>query len=197
MTPPSPQRDTTELELLMVTTSMIIATLGYASPDLAETNARAEALAEKTGNLGHLAEQIYASFWAAVIAGTILPAWPWPIDYSTLAPYRAVGSLFLVPVFLTFLTEAQALGGALAESLQTIEEALTVNPDERFWRPETLRLRGEIRHVAGKEQDTCTPQGGVLGEVQCSACAVAPAHKGCFSNWRWSITARTSDAINS
>jgi hypothetical protein len=43
--------------------------LGYASPDLAETNARAQALAEKTGNLGHLAEQIYASFWAAIIAG--------------------------------------------------------------------------------------------------------------------------------
>ena len=53
----------------MVTTSMIIATLGYASPDLAETNTRAQALAEKTGNLGHLAEQIYGSFWAAIIAG--------------------------------------------------------------------------------------------------------------------------------
>jgi hypothetical protein len=69
MTPPSPEHDTAELELLMVTISMIIATLGYASPDLAATNARAQALAEKTGNLGHLAEQIYGSFWAAIIAG--------------------------------------------------------------------------------------------------------------------------------
>jgi len=310
MTRPSPQRDTTELELLMVTTSMIIATLGYASPDLAETNARAEALAEKTGNLGHLAEQIYASFWAAVIAGNYPSgmaladrlldvarrdggaftrglassvqlitrfyigdlmgaeeyfvageaflsdqglrrysgaartlcyaswnAWitgradeararmrraaatieddayaravvqlmssylhvmliepeqaavlsaqgiattaehgfrqvAWWIRMShgwaqaqlghpdegaslireTLTPYRAVGSLFLVPVFLTFLAEAQALGGAPAESLRTLDEALTLNPDERFWRPETLRVRGDIRCKQGDEE---------------------------------------------
>src|SRR6516164_8425655 len=78
MTRPSPQRDTTELELLMVTTSMIIATLGYASPDLAETNARAEALAEKTGNLGHLAEQIMLHFGRRSSRATIPPAWPWP-----------------------------------------------------------------------------------------------------------------------
>jgi len=310
MTPPSPQRDATELKLLMVTTSMIIATLGYASPDLAETNARAQALAEKTGNLGHLAEQIYASFWAAIIAGNypsgmaladrlldvagcdggaftrglassvqlisrfytgdllaaeqhfvsgeallsdrglrrysgaartlcyaswnawitgradeararthraaatieddayaravvqlmssylhvmlIEPdqaailsaqgiattaehgfrqlAWwvrmcnGWAqaqlghpdegasLIRDTLTPYRTIGSLFLVPVFLTWLAEAQALGGALAESLRTLDEALTLNPDERFWRPETLRVRGDIRCKQGDEE---------------------------------------------
>jgi hypothetical protein len=31
-------------------------------------------------------------------------------------------------------------------------EALTVNPNERAWRPETLRLRGEIRRQQGKEE---------------------------------------------
>ncbi len=36
---------------------------------LVEINARAEALAAKTGNLGHLAEQIYASWVAALVAG--------------------------------------------------------------------------------------------------------------------------------
>src|SRR6516225_4558585 len=35
-------------------------------------------------------------------------------------------------------------------------------------------------HVAGKEEDTCTPQDGFPGEDQRSACSVAPAHKGCF-----------------
>src|SRR6516165_11300430 len=71
---------------------------------------------------------------------------------DTLTPYRTIGSLFLVPVFLTWLAEAQALGGALAESLRTLDEALTLNPDERFWRPETLRVRGDIRCKQGDEE---------------------------------------------
>ena len=44
------------------------------------------------------------------------------------------------------------MGGALADGLRTLEEALTVNPDERFWRPETLRVRGEIRRQQGEEE---------------------------------------------
>ena len=35
-------------------------------------------------------------------------------------------------------------------------------------------------HVAGKEEDTCTPRGGIPGEDQSGVCAVASAHKGCF-----------------
>jgi predicted ATPase len=71
---------------------------------------------------------------------------------KALAAYRANGPLVWVTFFLTWLAEAQALGGALAESLRTIEEALTVNPDERFWRPETLRVRGEVRGQQGEEE---------------------------------------------
>ena len=71
---------------------------------------------------------------------------------ETLTTYRAIGSVFLVPVFLTWLAEAQALGGAPAESLRTLDEALTLNPDERFWRPETLRVRGDIRRKQGAEE---------------------------------------------
>jgi tetratricopeptide (TPR) repeat protein len=48
--------------------------------------------------------------------------------------------------------QAQALGGAPAESLRTIEEALTVNPEERYWRPETLRVRGDIRRRQGEKE---------------------------------------------
>ena len=71
---------------------------------------------------------------------------------KALAAYRANGPLVWVTFFLTWLAEAQALGGALAESLRTLDEALTVNPDERCWRPETLRLRGEIRRRQGEEE---------------------------------------------
>ena len=310
LTPPSPERDATELELLIATSQMIAATKGYLSPDRIEINARAEALAAKIGNLGHLAEQIVGSWAAAVRAGnypsamaladrlldvarrdssaftrglatsaqsttriwigdlpgveehcvageaflsdrglrryfvatitisyagmnagitgradeararmrraiatieddayaralvqqvssylhvmlrepeqaTLLAAqaiatadghgfrlvgWWARISHSwaqaqldhvnegasliseALTAYRANGYLLGVPMFLTLLADAQALGGALAESLRTLEEALTVNPDERFWRPETLRLRGDIHRQQGEEE---------------------------------------------
>jgi DNA-binding winged helix-turn-helix (wHTH) protein len=70
---------------------------------------------------------------------------------EALTAYRANGSLVSVPTRLSWLAEAQALGGAPADGLRTIEEALTVNPDERYWRPETLRLRGEVRRRQGEE----------------------------------------------
>jgi hypothetical protein len=95
MTPPSLGRDTTELELLIAMSQMIAVTKGYTSSDRVEINARAEVLATKTGNLGHLAEQIFGHGrrWSA--RATILPPLPWPIDYSisrgaTVAHSRAV-----------------------------------------------------------------------------------------------------------
>jgi predicted ATPase len=69
---------------------------------------------------------------------------------EALTAYRANGSLLWVTFFLTWLAEAQALGGALADGLRTLEEALTVNPPERICRPETLRVRGEIRRQQGE-----------------------------------------------
>jgi class 3 adenylate cyclase/tetratricopeptide (TPR) repeat protein len=310
MTPPSPEGNTRELELLIAINRMIAATKGSTSPDAVEINARAEALTAKTGNLGHLAEQIFGSWtvantagnyrsamaladrlldvarrdggaftrglatraqsitrfdigdlpgaeehfvsgeaflsdrglrrhfvatrtisvagWNAAIMGradeararmrravatseddayaraavqlasavlhltlrepeqaAILVAqaialcdehgfresgWWTRISLGSvqaqlgrpeegasligeaLAACRANGSLVNVTRNLTCLAEAQALGGALAESLRTLEEALIVNPEERYWRPETLRVRGEIRRQQGEEE---------------------------------------------
>ena len=310
MTPPSPERDATELELLIATSQMIAATKGCTSPDRVEINARAEALAAKTGNLGHLAEQIFGSWIAALVAANFpsvialadrlldvarrdggaftrglatMAQWcarfwigdlpgaeehfvagePFLSDQGlrryfvatwipvhggyhagitgradeararmrragatiegdayaraivehassclhvmlrepeqaamlaaqavatadehgfrdvdswarmfrgwaqahlghpdegvslirdALSAYRANGSRLWVTFFLTMLAEAQALGGALAESLRTLDEALTINPDERNWRPETLRVRGEVRRQQGEKE---------------------------------------------
>jgi hypothetical protein len=70
---------------------------------------------------------------------------------EALTAYRANGARVSVPTRLTWLAEAQALGSAMAEGLGTIVEALTVNPDERYWLPETLRVRGDIRRRQGEE----------------------------------------------
>jgi predicted ATPase len=43
------------------------------------------------------------------------------------------------------LSETQALADAVDDAFVTIEQALQTNPDESIYRPELLRLRGELR----------------------------------------------------
>jgi Flp pilus assembly protein TadD len=50
----------------------------------------------------------------------------------------------LITETLTYLAEAQALDGAVADALRTIEDALRSNPQELFLRPEALRVRGKL-----------------------------------------------------
>ena len=303
LTPPSRQRDATELELLVAISQILWALKGYTAPDAVEVNARARELAEKTGNLARLVQQLYGAWTGSIVAGTyassialseqlrdaaerdgselslglaanaqfVTPqfrgefiaaeerlvwgepylaapglsqffaagwttsiagwnAWilGWPdqargrirrafatIDddaYSqasvrwvaaklhvmlreaeqaasiagqaialadergfheiglwakgeqgwamaqlggvdeglrlardALAACREMGSTPLLSVGLTCLAEVQALKGALGDAMRNLEEALTVVPDEACWRPEALRLRGEVR----------------------------------------------------
>ncbi|HZY58201.1 MAG TPA: AAA family ATPase [Candidatus Binataceae bacterium] len=55
-----------------------------------------------------------------------------------------IGTRMGITIATTWLAEAQELQGALADALETIEQALQVHPDELAYRPETLRLRGEL-----------------------------------------------------
>ena len=50
----------------------------------------------------------------------------------------------------TLLAAAQECEGSVADALKTVEQALQANPDELVYRPETLRLRGELRLKHGK-----------------------------------------------
>jgi tetratricopeptide (TPR) repeat protein len=51
--------------------------------------------------------------------------------------------------FLIVLCETQALAGEVDDALVTIEQALRTNPDDLVYRPEVLRLRGELRLRTG------------------------------------------------
>jgi tetratricopeptide (TPR) repeat protein len=62
-----------------------------------------------------------------------------------MAGLRAIGSGFGITSHTAYLAEAQAHKGAIAEALETLEQALQANPDEHAHRPEILRLRGELR----------------------------------------------------
>jgi tetratricopeptide (TPR) repeat protein len=56
-----------------------------------------------------------------------------------------VGQRLTVPHFTTSLATAQFQAGAVGDALETVEQALNFNPEELVHRPETLRIRGEIR----------------------------------------------------
>jgi tetratricopeptide (TPR) repeat protein len=61
--------------------------------------------------------------------------------------------------WITHLAEALERAGDISDALQTIEEALQSNLHEHLYRPETIRIRGEIRlklgHKELSEADFC------------------------------------------
>jgi tetratricopeptide (TPR) repeat protein len=50
------------------------------------------------------------------------------------------------------LAAAQERAGAIADALETLEQALQLNPAEMFYRPEIFRLRGELRLKQGQTE---------------------------------------------
>jgi class 3 adenylate cyclase/tetratricopeptide (TPR) repeat protein len=56
-------------------------------------------------------------------------------------------------MYLTWLAEAYAMGGDVPRAEGAIEDALAINPLEIFFRPETLRLRGDLRRGEGRPDD--------------------------------------------
>ena len=50
----------------------------------------------------------------------------------------------LITVGLTCLAEVQILSGLLGDAARALDEALTLVPEECCWRPETMRLRGQL-----------------------------------------------------
>jgi tetratricopeptide (TPR) repeat protein len=69
-----------------------------------------------------------------------------------LAGLAEAGFRGSITVALTLLAEAQALDGKLDDAINTIEEALQANPEELYFRPETLRIRGDLRLELGQAE---------------------------------------------
>ena len=62
----------------------------------------------------------------------------------------AIQTRVSMPWFLTLLGEAQAVDGQYDQALATFGEALTINPEERLYRPYTLINRGELLAQTGE-----------------------------------------------
>src|SRR5262249_959034 len=56
-----------------------------------------------------------------------------------------IGERIEVICLLTHLASAQLPPCAIERALELVQEALNFNPDELVFRPETLRIRGELR----------------------------------------------------
>jgi len=67
-----------------------------------------------------------------------------------LAGLNESGAVVAMTLYLSWFAEAQGLSGDVAGALLTVARALEVNPEERAWRPDALRIRGELRLTSGK-----------------------------------------------
>jgi class 3 adenylate cyclase/tetratricopeptide (TPR) repeat protein len=69
-----------------------------------------------------------------------------------IAGLLEIGSRLGVSRLMAGLAEAQEREGAIVDALETVEQALRANPHELVYRPETLRLRGELRLKQGQTE---------------------------------------------
>ena len=56
-----------------------------------------------------------------------------------------MGDRAAIPGYMTSLAAAELRAGAIGDALETVEQALSLNPEEAMSRPEKLRIRGEVR----------------------------------------------------
>ena len=57
-----------------------------------------------------------------------------------------------IETFTTYLAVGQLHEGAILDALETVEQSLEVNGDILAHRPETLRVRGELRFKQGQTE---------------------------------------------
>jgi tetratricopeptide (TPR) repeat protein len=65
---------------------------------------------------------------------------------------REAGVRTIVSAVTTWLAAALEREGNMPDALETAERALQVNPDGLFYRPETFRVRGELRLKLGQAE---------------------------------------------
>ena len=78
------------------------------------------------------------------------PGYGMPIINLGVEGLNESGGLAAMTLFLSWVAMAQSLDGKVPEALVTIEKALQVNPEELAWRPEAIRIRGELRCRLGQ-----------------------------------------------
>jgi len=68
-----------------------------------------------------------------------------PIVRLGLKSLNDSGFGVMMTLFSSSVALAEALDGNVPQALETVEKALQMNPAELSWRPEAIRIRGELR----------------------------------------------------
>ena len=98
--------------------------------------------------------RIFLGFAEAALGN---PADGMPKVEAGLRDLTETGTGIMMTLYLSWIGVSQWLDGRVPEALATIEKALQANPAELSWRPDTIRLRGELHwrlgHAQQAEQD--------------------------------------------
>jgi tetratricopeptide (TPR) repeat protein len=69
-----------------------------------------------------------------------------------IAGMLEIGARLHISAFTASLAAALERKGSIVEALETVEQALRVNPDELVYQPEILQTRGELRLKLGERE---------------------------------------------
>jgi hypothetical protein len=120
-------------------------------PRRAETAAaQALEICEEHGLLLVKNNALFVMGWARAQLGS--PSEGVVLIREGLSGMAQIGAKIAITDHLTCLAEAQALEGAIAAALGTIEDALEANPEELVFRPNILIHRGQLRFKIGQSE---------------------------------------------
>jgi tetratricopeptide (TPR) repeat protein len=69
-----------------------------------------------------------------------------------IADFLEMGAHGVAGLAMRLLPQAQEREGAIGDALEAVEQALNFNPEEAVYRPETIRILGEIRLKMGQAE---------------------------------------------
>jgi class 3 adenylate cyclase len=76
-----------------------------------------------------------------------------PNVYLGLKGLSESGAGIMMSLYLCWVAIAESLEGRMPQALERIETALQANPLELTWRPEVIRVRGELRRLVGQSEE--------------------------------------------
>jgi class 3 adenylate cyclase len=89
-----------------------------------------------------------------------------PNVYLGLKGLNESGAGIMMSLYLCWVAIAESLEGRVPQALETIENALHANPLELTWRPEVIRMRGELRGLVGKTEEAEADFRGAIALAQ-------------------------------
>jgi class 3 adenylate cyclase/tetratricopeptide (TPR) repeat protein len=76
-----------------------------------------------------------------------------PNVYSGLEGLNESGAGIMMSLYLCWVAIAESFEGRVPQAIDRIENALQANPLELTWRPEVIRMRGELRRLVGQTEE--------------------------------------------